>query len=365
MDSNHDSRGGALKIRAGFGSAGISRNPDERARLKVIQGPEFGHVYLVLKESVTIGRGEECDVQLRDLKASRVHAEVRFHADSRGGHGGGQIGGKWAVRDMGSQNGILHNGKRVRSAWLALHDTLSVGETTLQFSPSTESTQVLNLPARDPNQIRAEQVAFEAQRVRVRELALGKVSPRSSGSRGQSFEGLKSVPPGRLFIWIFLAGSMAFLVMPDSFWTSGGGKPAVKTQKPKEAPVARQVVTSAIPLTPETKRTAEMFMKQGLREFREKNFFRARQHFENVLQIAPAYDDARIYKERCNSELTQQIDVHLKQGKAQAASGKLKSSRNHFEAVLRILYRDPEHPSYLEAKQELDRMDKARAEGSN
>lgn len=100
-------------------------------------------------------------------------------------------------------------------------------------------------------------------------------------------------------------------------------------------------------------RTAETFFKSAYREYREKNYLRARAQFENVLQIVPGHPEATHYLEACDRSIAQEIDSHLDQGKKSLASGKIKSAKSHFEAVLRLLYRDQENPHYIEAKDQL------------
>jgi membrane-bound lytic murein transglycosylase D len=52
-------------------------------------------------DSFSIGRDEDCEVQVKDSSVSRVHAEVYFSE------------GRWWIRDLNSANGILVDGKRV------------------------------------------------------------------------------------------------------------------------------------------------------------------------------------------------------------------------------------------------------------
>src|SRR4051812_1939656 len=102
-----------------FKQINVSRQQGERARLKVVQGPDYGSVFVITGEKAGIGRGEENDVMILDLKASRKHAQ--FILRSTG----------WEIQDLGSSNGILHNGKAARAAKLANRDTVTIGETTL------------------------------------------------------------------------------------------------------------------------------------------------------------------------------------------------------------------------------------------
>lgn len=53
------------------------------------------------KDSFSIGRDEECQVQLQDSSVSRLHAEVYFHE------------GRWWIRDLNSANGTLVDGKKI------------------------------------------------------------------------------------------------------------------------------------------------------------------------------------------------------------------------------------------------------------
>lgn len=316
------------------------RQVNEKARLKVLQGPDYGHVFVMGGDRVTIGRGEESDIQLLDLKCSRIHAEISLHA------------GKWAIRDLGSANGIQHNGKQVRSAWLSSQDVIGLGETAIEFVTAIESTRILQEAPRSLEQVRKERSVFEEQKQRVRSLALGKGVP----SRGVFGAGTSDKMTGGLSktTIILLVAGVGFLLWPDPKKPSRNVKPKEKTQ----ASVPRQYSSASIPLTPDTKRTSEMFLRQGLREFREHNYLRAKQQFENVLQVAPGHDSARSYLERCNQELADSVTSHLSRGKQSMAIGRYKMARSHFEAVLRILFRDTDNPQYLEAKQQLDTIDK-------
>ena len=74
---------------------------------------------------VTIGRSSECTISLSDQNVSRRHAEVR--PGSRG----------YAVADLGSTNGTMVNGTRIRAEQpLVDGDILSFGATYIRFEAS-------------------------------------------------------------------------------------------------------------------------------------------------------------------------------------------------------------------------------------
>lgn len=71
---------------------------------------------------LSIGRSQECDVQIDDRYASSLHARV-FSRE-----------GRFQVEDMNSTNGTLLNGATLRGeAELIDGDTLQIGDTTFRF----------------------------------------------------------------------------------------------------------------------------------------------------------------------------------------------------------------------------------------
>ncbi len=69
------------------------------------EGQEDGRSWLVEKEKVIIGRGEDCDVVLRERQVSRRHAQVR-RLDSAASL-------TYVLEDLGSRNGTCLNGREV------------------------------------------------------------------------------------------------------------------------------------------------------------------------------------------------------------------------------------------------------------
>ena len=92
----------------------------QRARLTVhVRGRK--EVYLLGPQPLTVGRSNENDIPLADPRVSRFH--VRFEAVDEG----------FRLVDVGSQNGTLRNGLRVRKAILVPGDVIKVGAATMVF----------------------------------------------------------------------------------------------------------------------------------------------------------------------------------------------------------------------------------------
>lgn len=78
-------------------------------------------------QTITLGRSTDCTVPIKDRFLSRKHAEITFDS------------GSWIVRDFGSVNGTLLNGKKIEgSAPLRPGDRISLGDTEVVFNASVE-----------------------------------------------------------------------------------------------------------------------------------------------------------------------------------------------------------------------------------
>jgi pSer/pThr/pTyr-binding forkhead associated (FHA) protein len=90
-------------------------------QMKVVQGKPHGSCLNFPEGEFVVGRGPECHVRPNSELISRQHCLLRVHGDDV------------LVRDLGSTNGTLVNGKRLL-AERALHngDILQLGPLVLQ-----------------------------------------------------------------------------------------------------------------------------------------------------------------------------------------------------------------------------------------
>ena len=90
-------------------------------KIKMVEGPSVGQEFDIPAEgTVVLGRRSNCNVQVADPKASRVHSEITSGA------------GRLYVRDMGSRNGTLINGRRLEPETpepLEAGDRITIGDT--------------------------------------------------------------------------------------------------------------------------------------------------------------------------------------------------------------------------------------------
>jgi pSer/pThr/pTyr-binding forkhead associated (FHA) protein len=328
-----------MKSAIRFKQTNIPRQKGEQARLKVIQGPDYGSVFVLVTAHATIGRGEENDIILSDLKASRVHAEIA--ATSTG----------WIVKDKGSANGILYNGTATREAKLKLNDTITLGETTLEFATAEASTMMLVAPPRSLDEVQESQKQLEQQKKKLRSMGLNTLF--SSGGPSSQSGGPGASPSsskGKPILWI--VGGIAVLILSMADPPTGE-----KAAKKKKNSSDTQDLASYLPNV-EINKTADSIFKEGFREYLAGNLNRARTQFETVLQISPGHPLATLYVENCNKSIEVEIKVNKEYGKKSFKAGKLKDARIHFRRILRLLNRDRSNPDYIEAKDQCEQVEK-------
>ncbi len=95
--------------------------------LVFIAGPNAGRRYKLADGEYLSGRRSDCQLVVPDMRVSRQHARIR------------PDGLRWALEDLGSNNGTFVNGRRVRgSARVRPGDVLMVGTTTLTLLASSQ-----------------------------------------------------------------------------------------------------------------------------------------------------------------------------------------------------------------------------------
>jgi S1-C subfamily serine protease len=88
----------------------------------VVAGEQSGESFLFGGEPVSVGRGADNEVVLRDPNVSRRHAELRTLED-----------GTVELRDAGSANGTFVNGERVERALLRGGEQVQIGDTVMHL----------------------------------------------------------------------------------------------------------------------------------------------------------------------------------------------------------------------------------------
>jgi hypothetical protein len=211
---------------------------------------------------------------------------------------------------------------------------------------------MLTAPPRNAQQVSAERDSMKAHLERVRNLGKpGHASPAPSASLGGLNPKILAAVAAGVVVVLFL----------------GEGEKSKPLSKGKKAGVdATRDLASYLPPAQgagATGKTAEMFFKSGFREYREKNYIRAKSQFELVLQIAPDHQLAKMYIDNCNKAIDDEVAFHLDRGKKSLSAGRLKEAKGHYESVTRLLFFDQSNPAFAEARDQLESVRKSMQEG--
>ncbi len=330
----------AMAVR--FARMNVPLQSGELARLKVSQGPDAGAVYVIKGNAVSIGRGEDADVMISDLKSSRNHASIVRTAEG------------WEVRDIGSANGILVNGHSVQKAALKLGDLLTIGETVLEFMTSGVGSKMLMAPPKNVALVEAQESNLDKRRKKV--LALGNLTESIQKPVPSTGKKDKSSSLSKILL-VLVAGAALWLFLGDAD-TKNKTKKVVKDKTEEEI---RRDLASYLPekmnKSDPASRTIDSFYRLGFREYREGNYIRAKKQFETVLQIDPDHYLARLYLENSENSINEAVEFHIEQGKRNLDMGKLRAAQGHYESVLRLLFKDKDNPKYKEAKDQLEKVE--------
>jgi hypothetical protein len=98
----------------------------------IISGPAGSPKEVVLDTlGTTIGRGVNCDVVLNHEGVSRLHA--RIYQDPFG---------RWVVEDLGSHNGVLVDGNRIKAHAVSPGEKIIIAAFTLSLSQQLEQKKM-------------------------------------------------------------------------------------------------------------------------------------------------------------------------------------------------------------------------------
>lgn len=280
-------------------------------RLVCLTGTSKGESYVLNSNRVVIGRGDKADIKLNDTKASREHVEIT------------KVGANWVATDLGSQNGIIVNDKKVTQSQLAEGDKLIVGQTVFKFAKVEVGAKA-----------KPKEKSYEDE-----------VPASGSGAK-------KTLVP-----MILLAGLFIYMLMGDDKPT---GEDAGRA---KAKPTSSYQDVSSEYLNDLKKRQAKedkaikeklnVIYQRGLREFREGNYFRAIAEFNLALIIAPGDPYAEYHLRKTKEKLDKTIEEYTIRAQRDEGALKLQSSIVSYCSIIRLLYTVPDDPRYKNAEKQI------------
>lgn len=277
-------------------------------RLVCLTGTNKGEAYILLGNRIVIGRSEKADIRINDNKASREHAEIV------------KVEGKWVVTDLGSQNGIVVNDKKVVQAHLKETDKLIVGQSVFKF---------VKIEVGQTKVIKEEKTEASSNKPSLPIIVLGSL----------------------LVIFLIMSGSenndestRRQAKENNSYQdVSNDYMNAIRKRQANEDKVLKEKLN--------------VIYQRGLREYREGNYFRAIHEFNLALIIAPGDSQAEYYLRKTKEDLDSAIENYLATADRDENSLKYNSAIVSYCAIIRLLYTVPDDPRHKNAIKQINELE--------
>jgi pSer/pThr/pTyr-binding forkhead associated (FHA) protein len=276
-------------------------------RLVCLTGTAKGESYILSGNRIIIGRGDKADIKLNDTKASREHVEIT------------KVGTQWVATDLGSQNGIIVNDKKVTQSQLNEGDKIIIGQTVLKFAKVEVGAK---------NKVNKEKDAEDI--------------PEGSGKKN-------------LIPLIAIAGVAIYLLLSseDSTQQQKAGK-----SKSASGSSYQDVSTDYLAQLQKRQASEDKAVKEklngiyqrGLREFREGNYFRAIAEFNLALMISPGDPYAEFHLRKTKEKLDKSIEELTIRAQRDEGALKFHSAVVSYCSIIRLLYTVPEDSRYKNAE---------------
>ena len=275
-------------------------------RLVCLTGTAKGESYILSGNRIIIGRGDKVDIKLNDTKASREHVEIT------------RVAGQWVATDLGSQNGIIVNEKKVTQSQLNEGDKIIIGQTVLKFAKVEVGVKIKSAKDKDGE-------------------------TESAGSSKKN-----------LIPLIFIAGIAIFLVL-SSDDSAQQAKPKEKSNSGSNyqdvsSDYLAQLQKRQANEDKAVKEKLNAIYQRGLREFREGNYFRAIAEFNLALMISPGDPYAEFHLRKTKEKLDKSIEELTIRAQRDEGALKFNSAIVSYCSIIRLLYTVPEDARYKNAE---------------
>lgn len=264
-------------------------------QLTVLNGPDKGAVYRLISKRVTIGRGSECDIILRDdNKVSRSHAQIDI------------LNNRVEISDISDRNRILVNGDDTPRQELKHNSVIQLGETKLQFKFVNAAHENNSLQAASPRN----DLNLSGDHLR-KQIGANKKSRRSGGK--------PSLMP-MITILAILAGFGYY--MSDN--GNGNKKKAVSLRS--EEVVLRETAAieaevnemeeerQKLGLSREDYLLVQSHYVKGFRDYNNGQYERAAESFKACLALMPTHKNCQQYYNDAERQFAQLINEQMKLG---------------------------------------------------
>ncbi len=275
-------------------------------RLLCLTGENKGVAYFLTGQRIILGRSEKADIQIKDLKSSREHAELTIVNDDI------------IITDLGSQNGIIVNDLKIKQHKLKDGDKVIIGSTVYKFG------KVVVEENKKKSNIEMLKKKLNSEKIKQQDL-----EENSDSNKSQVFENLKSKKIKPLHLVIGL------LVLAVVFMDGGSDKSQKKRNENADSRYKLNEVSNQFEEALQNRRRTQdkelkakldIIFQRGLRESREGNYFRAMNEFNLALVLSPNDGQAQFYLQKTKDALDKKIIAYKVSSKKDEDSLKYQSA---------------------------------------
>ena len=269
----------------------------------ILTGEDKGKTFLLKREGrLLIGRGKTCDIVLHDTKSSREHAEIVF------------VNGQYIITDLKSQNGIMVNQQKTLQAVIDDGDKLIIGQTWIR------------------------------------------ILAENSSKVDDSVQPTKKTNKIVFYILLFLFVVLIFVIPDSEHGDNEGEKGELQTGKKfseVNSELIKKITDQQRQGDRDLQKNIDTIIKRGLRELREKNYYRATLEFTHALDLSPKDPQASFYLRKTYDELDQVIKELNLAALRDIESLHYKRAIISYCAIMRLLYNFKQDKRYDETKEKI------------
>jgi pSer/pThr/pTyr-binding forkhead associated (FHA) protein/tetratricopeptide (TPR) repeat protein len=247
-------------------------------KLIFFDGPNIGEEYSLDKNIITLGRGADNDIVIKDVSVSRRHAEISRDM--------GQI----VIRDLGSGNGVILNDERITEHELSSGDVIKLGNTKIRF------VAVYDIYTTDTEQAWIGEKVVKAKEVaepEVHTAPAAKIPPPKPTVAAKGEEKKRHILLYAVIFFVLFMVAIVFvkfvLLAPEEEAKVAEG---TQTEKPGVASGGG-----------EKSQEAQKLMEEGIDLFKQKEFKKAQEKFIAAVSLDPSNKKAQQYKSRAEEEI--------------------------------------------------------------
>ncbi|MBF0312503.1 MAG: FHA domain-containing protein [Oligoflexia bacterium] len=301
-------------------------------RLLCLSGAKKGESYFLIGERIIIGRSEKAEIQLNDNNISREHVELI------------KLGNDYVVTDLKSQNGIILNDLKITQEILKDGDRLVVGQTVFKYNKinitvdSLKKSKINSINSSDKNQ----HTENNSTTIETNSKAETPIPNPAKNKKKIMLYGV-----------IFLAILSFSLVdeKPKNASNSGTTESSriIKKGGDISSEINRIIQKKKNKEDKEVEANLNIIFLRGLRETREKNYFRAINEFNLALILSPENARARHYLDIVTKRLDEEVNEYFINGSRYHDSLRYEAAAMEYCRILRLLQNFPEDQRYKDA----------------